>query len=276
MSYFSELDIEVSDTIWLVQGDIHGDARAIALPKYYYHSKTNVILLGDAGFNYYLDERDNKTKSLLAKLYPNATFWCVRGNHEARPEDISTMKKVYNEIVNGYVYEEERYPHIKYFMDGEYQIGGYHCLVIGGAYSVDKEYRLMRGWQWFANEQLSQGEMEMIEKEVSNQTYDFIFTHTCPLDWEPTDLFLHMIDQSKVDKSMEKWMNHLKNDCGLTWKHAWCFGHYHGDQAVRPHVDMYYRDSESLKEIEARWKDYDESEELNWWIDKSPNFYMGV
>ena len=34
-----------------------------------------------------------------------------------------------------------------------YNINGKSILVIGGAYSVDKEYRLLKGWSWFKDEQ---------------------------------------------------------------------------------------------------------------------------
>ena len=62
---------------------------------------------------------------------------------------------------------ENEFPHIKYALDevalywipyGENKY--YQTLVIPGAYSVDKYYRLQNGWSWFEGEQLTAAEME--------------------------------------------------------------------------------------------------------------------
>lgn len=49
-----------------------------------------LIVLGDVGINYYLNEEDRNYKEYLKKL--NLKLFCVRGNHEERPENISTYK----------------------------------------------------------------------------------------------------------------------------------------------------------------------------------------
>ena len=55
---------------------------------------------------------------------------------------------------------------------------------------------------------------------------------------------------------------------------VWLFAHYHGDRLERPHVEMYYNDIESLDTIYKRWKKYDDTGELDWYLAKSPKFYM--
>ena len=104
----------------------------------------------------------------------------------------------------------------------------------------------------------------------NNKDYDFVLTHTCPISWEPRDLFLGMIDQSTVDKSMELWMDDLKDK--ITWK-VWLFGHYHRDRLERPRVEMFYHNMEDLDTI---WKRWTTDEELPWWLAKSPNYWMGI
>ena len=48
------------------------------------------------------------------------------------------------------VWVEEAYPNILFAKDGEiYDIAGMKTIVIGGAYSVDKFYRLSKGYNWF-------------------------------------------------------------------------------------------------------------------------------
>lgn len=259
---------------WLVTGDTHGrvEGRLVKIEQHMSElapAETAVIILGDAGLNYYLSKHDWKNKHRVSKH--GFTLYCLRGNHEARAASIKGMKKVWDENVHGYVWMEEQFPLIRYFEDafGEYEIDGFKVLTIGGAYSVDKWYRLQNGWQWFADEQLSAEEMVACEAMVNGKKYDFVFTHTCPIDWEPTDLFIGGIDQSKVDKTMEVWLGALKNK--FEWTN-WLFGHYHADRVERPHVEQFFEEVELLSDIVARWQKYDETGELDWWLPKAPSF----
>lgn len=272
---------------WLVRGDTHGQFAWMenGCLDNYKPEETAIIILGDAGFNYYLNKFDERKKmEINARGY---RFYCVKGNHCARPQGIPGMQLIYDDEVNGEVYMEECFPNIRYFKDwGSYQIDGYSVAVIGGAYSVDKWHRLARfgvmsklnpdyrnpkRTGWFPDEQLTEKEMEAAEKELVNNYYDFVFTHTCPIEWQPTDLFLGSVDQSTVDSSMELWLNEMKDIIG--WG-VWLFAHYHGDRLERPHVEMYYNDIESLDTIYKRWEKYDDTGELDWWLAKSPKFYM--
>ena len=275
-------------TNWFVRGDTHGNFTWMSSGclKDLIPEETGIIILGDAGFNFFLNERDDRTKAEVnGKGY---RFYCVRGNHEARPQNVSTNYELqYDPNVGGNVYIEARYPNIRFFKDwGQYWIGGHHTAVIGGAYSVDKWYRLKRvgvfgkndyGYNnpkktgWFPDEQLSAEERDAAMAELSGKHFDFVFTHTCPISWQPTDLFLSFINQSNVDNSMEQWLEEVKNN--ISWG-IWCFGHYHKDRLERPYVEQYFNDVESLSEINARWVVYKETGKLDWWLSKSPNFYM--
>lgn len=115
--------------------------------------------------------------------------------------------------------------------------------------------------------------MKSAEIHFSDKYYDFIFSHTCPISWEPNDLFLSMIDQSTVDKTMEVWMDKFEKK--FLWKH-WLFGHYHADRIERPYVEQFYIEVEDLETITKRWDKYTKTKELDWWLPKSPNFYMGA
>ena len=260
----------------LITGDCHGkvDTRLAqikdTMPEYD-PSETAVIILGDVGFNYYKNKKDWKLKHHAAQF--GYTLYCLRGNHEDRANNTKSTKIVYDEFVHGYIFEEVEFPNIKYFADevAEYNIMDKKVLCIPGAYSVDKWYRLRNDWQWFAQEQLSEEEMKYAEKTFAGKYYDFVFSHTAPLDWEPTDLFLNCIDQSTVDKTMEVWMNKFKDMIG--WN-CWCFAHYHADRLERPHVEIFYQEVEPLDTIVSRWKKYDETGEIDWWIPKSPAYYM--
>jgi 3-oxoacid CoA-transferase subunit A len=179
------------------------------------------------------------------------------------------------------VYHDPEFDNIKYFVDGgEYQIGQHSALVLGGAYSIDKWYRLARaGYSpseaetanpkkcgWFKDELLTEEEMHAIEEKIYGKRYDFILSHTCPMSWEPTDLFLRGIDQTQVDKSMELWMDGLLNH--LDWR-VWLFGHFHADRIERPCVEQMYMDYEDIETIWNRWYG-EKTYEKEWWLPKSP------
>ena len=273
---------------WLLRGDTHGNFNWMmnGCLKEYVPEETAIIILGDAGFDFYLNKTDlRKKEEINSRGYH--IYW-LRGNHEARPSDVDGYKLIYDQNVNGAVYYDPRFPNLRAFANyGLYDIDGYTCFVIGGAYSVDKHWRLQRIGMteetndpkktgWFNNEQLTKEEMSECEDMITRfykmgKHVDFVFSHTCPIDWQPTDLFLNQVDQSTVDNSMEVWMGALKDE--FDWG-VWCFGHYHQDRLERPHVEQYYNDLEELKIIQNRWKIYDEDGTLYWWLSKSPNFYM--
>ena len=257
---------------YFLTGDCHRDfSRFENYPENITdYDNVAIIILGDAGINYCLDERDSQLKDYLTKHY-KFRIYCVRGNHEARPQNVPSMKLVYDEDVCGDVYMEEAWPQIRYFKDwGIYTLGKYRVAVIGGAYSVDKEYRLIRGASWFEDEQLSVDEMLECTRDFMGEEVDLVLSHTCPICWEPTDLFLSMIDQSSVDKSMELFLEELAKV--FRWK-VWCFGHYHADRLERPRVEQFFKDLEELDTIVGRWDTYKETGELDWWLIKSPQFY---
>lgn len=139
--------------------------------------------------------------------------------------------------VQGPVYYESDFPNIRYLQDGgEYTINNHSTLVIGGAYSVDKWYRLndrpenTTEWTgWFKDEQLTLKEKINILKKVQGKHYDLVLTHTYPFSWEYLIkyLFLWNIDQSKIDKSMEHFLDDVIDS--ITYDYYY-FGHYHDDQ----------------------------------------------
>lgn len=259
---------------WLVCGDQHGSYQYLlenlkSFYDLYKPEELGIIALGDFGLNFYLNKTDEKKKAMLNNR--GYKFYLVRGNHEARPEDLPNIKKVFDEEVSNYIYLEEEYPNIRYLLDGrDYMFGKFHSLVLGGAYSVDKEYRLLNHYPWFPNEMLNEEEMEQILQLHDGETYDFILSHTCPISWEPRDLFLPMIDQSKVDKSMENFLEEIEKK---VWYYQWLFGHYHDDRLVRPGAEMFYHRLDSLDNIWDRWDFYQTTGELPEGYACDPKFF---
>lgn len=223
---------------YFLLGDIHGDFKPVRdlyqrHPFTFNKTDNTLILLGDAGLNFFFNHRDKEIKKKLGK-YP-FTYFVVRGNHEERPSicaeknpDAWEQITEVNEHFVGTYWVEKEFPYIHYAMDypSVYTINGYKTLVIPGAYSVDKWRRLQMGWSWFPKEQLTKEEMQigldLIEEHQND--FDLILSHTCPIIYEPTDLFLSCVDQSMVEKDMERYLGQIEY---MTNYRGWCWGHYH-------------------------------------------------
>ena len=95
-----------------ITGDTHRDFTRLHNLKG--TEEDMLIVLGDAGINYYLNEEDTKYKEYLNSFI--IKLFCVRGNHEERPENINTYKEV--DMFGGKVYIEENYPNLIFAKDG--------------------------------------------------------------------------------------------------------------------------------------------------------------
>ncbi len=209
-------------------GDVHGskvEIEAFCLRLALKESDT-IIILGDVGANLHKDLRDVRLKKAFASLKP--TIFCIHGNHEIRPCNIPTYKT--KEWNGGTVWYEEEYPRLIFAKDGDiYNIEGLKHLVIGGAYSVDKEYRLKNGYAWWADEQPSEEVKRYVEQQVRENEIDVILSHTCPFKYEPIESFISCIDQSKVDSSTEHWLDTIEETA--IYK-AWYCGHWHINKRI--------------------------------------------
>ena len=228
-----------------VTGDTHGIHKGLWLwaNRMGLNVDDTIIILGDTGLNYYLNYKDNNEKKAIQKNMPCKLF-VVRGNHEYMPErvlgipyydrdvDRIVTKKAHNEEYFGnIVLVEDKYPKIKYAKDGYiYNIEGYKTMVIGGAYSIDKWYRLRNNWMWTEHEQLTEEEMETIFTTFAENKVDVLLTHTAPSIFEPCfeHIFMPGFDQNEIDKTMERWMDKFYwreyNDIKLHY-----FGHFHAN-----------------------------------------------
>ena len=217
-----------------ITGDTHRDfSRIYKLEK---DTDNMLIVLGDVGINYYLNEEDKNYKEYLKKL--NLKLFCVRGNHEERPENIKTYKA--KKFHNGLVYYEEKYPNILFAKDGEvYDFNNHKVLVIGGAYSVDKYFRLARGYNWYESEQPSEEIKNNVKSVLKKLNYkvDIILSHTCPYKYLPREMFLEGIDQSTVDNSTEYFLDEIEEKLDYN---IWYCGHYHTDKKIDKIIFMFH------------------------------------
>lgn len=211
-----------------ITGDTHGNFYNIE--NFCKRNKTTrddvIIILGDVGLNYYGDKKDRIAKQFCQEL--PITLFCIHGNHEQRASNIDSYKEKI--FFSNLVYFEENYPNILFAEDGLfYTIDNKRCLVVGGAYSVDKYYRLSRGWNWWSDEQIGDEVKSLIEFCLEKESPEVLLTHTCPYKYVPRETFLPQIDQSTVDNSMEQWFDKIEEQ--IEYKKWYC-GHYHIQKSI--------------------------------------------
>lgn len=216
--------------MFYITGDKHG--HFMELP--YFCKKNNTtkddiyIVLGDAGINYYGAEKDKKLKEYISSQ--NITLFCIHGNHEQRPQTIETYKEKI--AFNGKIYYEENYPNILFAKDGEiYDLDGHQTLVIGGAYSVDKYYRIKNNEPWWSDEQPSkQIKNQIIDNlQIKKPKIDIVLSHTCPYKYIPKEAFIPGLNQDLIDQQTEKFLDEIEQ---IVDYQKWYCGHFHIDKEI--------------------------------------------
>ena len=213
-----------------ITGYTHGDMNRIvrSCERMETSQEDIMIILGDVGLNYYGDSRDRRNKEKVANL--PITLFCIHGNHEQRPQTIGSYReKLWR---GGVVYYEEEYPDLLFAKDGEvFDFNGKQTIVTGGAYSVDRMYRLIHGYGWWPDEQPSEEIKQDVERKLNELSWnvDVVLSHTVPLKYEPTEVFLEGLDQSKVDRTTEEWLDKIEDRLNYQ---KWYCGHYHTEKKV--------------------------------------------
>lgn len=228
-----------------ITGDIHGEVSRVRemIAKHTITPEDTIILLGDVGMNYYGNKHgDRHRKKKLNSLGIKILF--IHGNHEMRPESLITYREdLWN---GGTVYVEEEFPNLLFAKDGEvYNLEGCKAIAIGGAYSVDKWYRLQCDLHWFPDEQPSDIIKARVESKLEEIGWqiDAVLTHTCPYRYIPRETFLGSIDQSTVDNSTELWLDTIAERLDY---HAWYCGHWH----IEKRIDKMHFLFESVEHLE--------------------------
>jgi len=209
-------------------GDTHRSFDRIEdFCDYYVEDPDDIlIILGDVGINYHGNPSDWSLKRELSEL--PVTLFCVYGNHEMRPENISSYEE--KEWNSGIVYWEPEFPNLIFAKDGEiYDFDGLKCIVIGGANSIDKMYRVP-GRDWWDDEQPSDEIKYRVENRLEQENWkiDVVLSHTCPYQYMPREAFLPNVSEWSIDNSTEEWLDEVERKLDYS---RWYCGHFHTDKS---------------------------------------------
>jgi len=103
---------------------------------------------------------------------------------------------------------------------------GRRVLFMGGALSIDKEYRKYR-YDWYPEEEITQADIY----NLPDVEIDIVVSHTCP-SWFKTELFEKSDDWHQTDSFwLEKFRDPSCLALDVVWERyrpdLWFFGHYH-------------------------------------------------
>lgn len=239
--------LDDAPTAFYITGDKHRNFKAVKrfCRDMNTRRKDVLIILGDAGFNYYEDARDDSLKKEVSQL--EIILFCLHGNKENRPENIGTYG--IRSFCGGKVYYEPKYPNIFFAIDGEiYNFEGKRYLVVGGAHSVDKMRCLEENRPFWEDEmpnEMTKAKVEATLERESNRIYGMM-THTCPIDYLPTEMFVSTrqnaalkknprkkkskkLFKPDIDRSTEEWLGTIERN--LVYN-VWFCGHYHVDKQI--------------------------------------------
>ncbi|MDA3046401.1 metallophosphoesterase [Campylobacter sp. VBCF_06 NA8] len=213
-----------------ITGDTHGGWGGFShemkrFEKFRYKTEKELckddflIIAGDFGFIWESKPDKDEIRWLKYLNERNYTTLFIDGNHE----NFNRLNSYeISEFHGGKVHKIS--DSVYHLMRGQvYELAGHKVLSMGGAASIDREYRT-QNISWWEGENISEADIAEAHKNLSVHDYsvDFIITHTCPKDIVP--------------RLIKPWNNaklHDKN-CEMLQEFAdkisfkrWYFGHWH-------------------------------------------------
>ena len=173
----------------LLLGDIHGDYRVLqmAINEAVERNAAAVIQVGDFGLF-----PDNE-QYFYQVCQTDMPVYFVDGNHDdcTRWMNYETVGKVFG---NANLYYVPR--------GSVLELDNRTIAFMGGAASIDKQWRLKDGHHWDENEEVTQEQCDILLQNCAGKTIDMFITH-CP-------------PQSMIDGHFNP-MNKLFFDVGIDW-----------------------------------------------------------
>ncbi len=219
-----------------ITGDTHRriDLEKLSAEKFSEQKKLTkedfLLIAGDFGGVWTGDLRDDA----LLNEYEERSFTTlfIDGNHENHVKLADYPEKEWN---GGRVHILR--PSVIHLMRGQvYEIGGKKFFTMGGAFSIDKNYR-EPGLSWWPEELPSEKEYAEARKNLEKHNYrvDYVITHCCAYNMLLKMMYYIPAKLMRDDENI--FFNELEEK--LKYKH-WYFGHYHLDMKVdRKHTVLY-------------------------------------
>lgn len=212
-----------------------------------------LIILGDHGALYYPNEKGNRRLKMKLNDLPCKVV-LLKGNHDG------TVRKAYAKNPKAWyrtrgiegidpqvfsaasMYVEKEFPNI-YYLDDYFTaitVFGKKGFALGGAYSVDKYYRLENGLIWHEDEQPNEKEKEEIVDALDwywtlNMPVEIILSHEAPISFVPYEACTIPVEQETVDNSLSFFYDYILKRINLEFPNSdkeWYFGHYHIDKTT--------------------------------------------
>ena len=220
----------------ILTGDLHANCTGeleFLKPEYLRNKfgnkceSTVIVILGDGGFLWHNDaysDFDGELVSVLGSYLDelNSIAVVIPGNHEnyKRIYEIPSVhinSNRYDGIVGEFRPISDKILYTERF--GNYSIGNKSILVLGGALSIDREYR--HEGEWFPEETFSIEEKQCIIERIRDNEYDYVLAHTCPA-----------YISSKIQKFYIRDSNSEFFDRVMNWisPEYWFSGHFHPEK----------------------------------------------
>jgi len=226
----------------LLAGDWHGNTSAgyRAVAHATKHDCQTIVQLGDFGYWEHTSEGQKylwKLEKILVR--ENINLFFVDGNHDNHP----LLWAMYPPGKDGFCKVREN---LFYAPRGHrWEWDGVSFMALGGAYSIDKEWRLERERKvkkprtsWWPTEMIRP---EDVEAASLNGRVDVVFSHDCPAGVEIPGI--HAADKHIFPDSMVN-RERLREAVRAVRPRLICHGHYHVRD--RNHLDLPYGDSGDL------------------------------
>lgn len=241
--------LSIIENIGDITGDAHGEIGRFSpevMPQQAQWScKDKLIFAGDFGYVFLGEKRTPAEKNNLDALAQKPfEILFVDGNHEGfdalaeYPEVIrygAPVRKIRDNIYwlqRGYIYN----------------IDGKRIFVMGGAYSMDKAFRLdyyrISGQKiWFEQELPCSAEYQRAIENLKacNMEVDYVITHTAPISIA-CRLLRHRPDMH--DSELTGFLDWVYHEVRFQ---KWFFGHFHEDTEIYPDIIACYTAVHSLE-----------------------------
>ena len=197
LAHFPEQEKLTRDDYLIIAGDFGG------------------IWTGGSGDNDILDYHNKKKYTTLF----------VAGNHE----NYNALETYEPEIWNGGYVRRIR-KNVMQLMNGQvFEINGKVIFTMGGATSIDKEFRV-EDESWWAHEEPSEGEFEAAWQNLSryDNRVDCIVTHTIP-EVVRKSAFRRLPGMHEYESGVEKFLNQVLKEVKFD---MWYAGHLHMDKLL--------------------------------------------